>query len=98
MSRRGRGRRAAHTSPALRAAATSAPPAAAPRVRPPGVDKIAFTGATATGSEIMRLGADTIKRLTLELGGKSPNIAFDGADLGGAIARSAWAVGHRARR
>ena len=39
-------------------------------VRHPGVDKIAFTGSTATGTEIMRLGADTIKRLTLELGGK----------------------------
>src|SRR5437762_11339897 len=46
----------------------------------PGVEKIAFTGSTATGSEIMRLGADTIKRLTLELGGKSPNIVFADAN------------------
>src|SRR6185437_2215266 len=38
-------------------------------VRHPGVDKIAFTGSTATGSEIMRLASDPIKRLTLELGG-----------------------------
>src|SRR5438093_12827580 len=45
-------------------------------VRHPGVDKIAFTGSTATGSEIMRLASDTIKRLTLELGGKSPNVVF----------------------
>src|SRR5215212_3111910 len=43
-------------------------------VRHPGVDKIAFTGSTATGGEIMRLASDTIKRLTLELGGKSPNV------------------------
>src|SRR5262245_1554228 len=42
-------------------------------VQHPGVDKIAFTGSTATGGEIMRLASGTIKRLTLELGGKSPN-------------------------
>src|SRR5579863_992530 len=40
----------------------------------PGIDKIAFTGSTAVGKEIMRGAADTLKRVTLELGGKSPNI------------------------
>src|SRR5262249_11032173 len=47
----------------------------------PGVDKVAFTGSTATGAEIMRTAADTITRLTLELGGKSPSLVFADADL-----------------
>jgi aldehyde dehydrogenase (NAD+) len=42
----------------------------------PSVDKISFTGATATGKEIMRDGAETIKRVSFELGGKSPHIIF----------------------
>ena len=50
-------------------------------VQHPGVDKVAFTGSTATGGEIMRLAADGIKRVTLELGGKSPNIVFADANL-----------------
>src|ERR671938_1355272 len=50
------------------------PVAGAHLVRHPGVQKVAFTGSTATGSEIMRLAADPIKRITLELGGKSPNL------------------------
>jgi acyl-CoA reductase-like NAD-dependent aldehyde dehydrogenase len=54
-------------------------------VRHPGVDKIAFTGDTATGREIMQASADTLKRLTLELGGKSPNIVFADADLDAAV-------------
>lgn len=45
-------------------------------VKHPGVDKIAFTGSTSVGKEIMRSSADTLKRVTLELGGKSPNIVF----------------------
>ena len=45
-------------------------------VKHPGIDKIAFTGSTAVGQEIMRSAADTVKRITLELGGKSPNIVF----------------------
>src|ERR687885_483789 len=48
-------------------------------VRHPGVQKVAFTGSTATGSEIMQLAADGIKRLILELGGKSPNPVLAGA-------------------
>src|SRR3954464_11314068 len=42
----------------------------------PGVGKIAFTGETATGQEIMRLAANNVKRISLELGGKSPNVVF----------------------
>src|SRR5882762_6546587 len=61
-------------------------------VRHPGVDKIAFTGSTKTGGEIMRLCSDPIKRLTLELGGKSPNLVFADADLTDAIPASVWAI------
>lgn len=50
-------------------------------VRHPGVDKIAFTGETRTGQLIMRESAATMKRLTFELGGKSPNIIFADADI-----------------
>ena len=50
-----------------------------------GVDKIAFTGSTAVGKEIMRGAADTLKRVTLELGGKSPNIVFADSDLDSAV-------------
>ena len=61
-------------------------------VRHPGVDKVAFTGSTKTGSEIMRLCSDPIKRLTLELGGKSPNLVFADANLADAIPSSVWAI------
>jgi acyl-CoA reductase-like NAD-dependent aldehyde dehydrogenase len=47
----------------------------------PGVDKIAFTGSTEVGMRIARVAADTVKRVSLELGGKSPNIVFADADL-----------------
>ncbi len=45
------------------------------------MDKIAFTGSTEVGREIMRMAADTVKKVTLELGGKSPNIILDDADM-----------------
>jgi aldehyde dehydrogenase (NAD+)/betaine-aldehyde dehydrogenase len=61
-------------------------------VRHPGVDKVAFTGSTKTGGEIMRLCSDPIKRVTLELGGKSPNIVFADANLADAIPSSAWSI------
>src|SRR5579885_2616666 len=61
-------------------------------VRHPGVDKVAFTGSTKTGGEIMRLCSDPIKRLTLELGGKSPNLLFADADLDDAIPSSVWSI------
>src|SRR3954470_2082390 len=54
-------------------------------VEHPGIDKIAFTGDTSTGKGIMRGSADTLKRITLELGGKSANIVFPDADLDAAI-------------
>jgi len=47
----------------------------------PDVDKIAFTGSTQVGKQIMKLASDTIKKVTLELGGKSANIILDDADL-----------------
>jgi aldehyde dehydrogenase (NAD+) len=47
----------------------------------PDVDKISFTGSTAVGKEIVRTSADTLKKVSLELGGKSPNIVFADADL-----------------
>jgi len=47
----------------------------------PDVDKIAFTGSTEVGREIMRLSSDTVKKVTLELGGKSANIILDDADM-----------------
>jgi aldehyde dehydrogenase (NAD+)/betaine-aldehyde dehydrogenase len=58
----------------------------------PDVDKVAFTGSTETGREIMRLAADPIKRVSLELGGKSPNIVFADADLADAIPSSVWSI------
>jgi acyl-CoA reductase-like NAD-dependent aldehyde dehydrogenase len=61
-------------------------------VKHPGVEKIAFTGSTATGAEIMRLASDGIKRLILELGGKSPNLVFADANLEDAIPSSVWSI------
>src|SRR5204862_8132144 len=61
-------------------------------VRHPGVEKIAFTGSTATGGEIMRLASDGIKRLILELGGKSPNLVFADAELDDAVPSSVWSI------
>src|SRR5580704_2714256 len=54
-------------------------------VRNPDVNKISFTGSAAVGEKIMRDGASTMKRVTLELGGKSPNILLDDADFNKAI-------------
>jgi aldehyde dehydrogenase (NAD+) len=54
-------------------------------VRNPDVDKISFTGSVGVGQTIMRDGAATMKRVTLELGGKSPNILLDDGDLDKAI-------------
>ncbi|MEU9238112.1 aldehyde dehydrogenase family protein [Streptomyces shenzhenensis] len=55
-------------------------------VRHPGVAKIVFTGSTRTGKRIMALCADQVKRVTLELGGKSPNLVFADADIEAAAA------------
>ena len=58
----------------------------------PGVGKIAFTGETTTGQEIMRLASTTIKKVSLELGGKSPNIVFADADVERWAAEAPYAV------
>src|SRR5213078_768815 len=54
-------------------------------VEHPGIDKIAFTGDTSTGKSIMRAAADTLKNISLDLGGKSPNIVLADADIDAAL-------------
>jgi aldehyde dehydrogenase (NAD+) len=61
-------------------------------VEHPGIDKIAFTGDTTTGKAIMRGAADTIKKITLELGGKSPNIVLADADVDAAVRGAAIGI------
>jgi len=58
----------------------------------PGVDKISITGETTTGQSIMRTAADTVKRVTLELGGKSPNLVFADADIAQAVDGSLFLI------
>src|SRR3954451_19231801 len=50
-----------------------------------GIDKIAFTGSTATGKEVMKMASVNMKNITLETGGKSPLIVFEDADLDQAV-------------
>jgi betaine-aldehyde dehydrogenase len=61
------------------------PTAGAPLVESPKVDKVGFTGSVEVGRTVLRSGADTLKRVTLELGGKSPNIVFADAGFDRAI-------------
>ncbi|OGR96868.1 MAG: aldehyde dehydrogenase [Elusimicrobia bacterium RBG_16_66_12] len=61
-------------------------------VEHPLVRKVSFTGSTATGIVVMKAAADSLKRVSLELGGKSPNIVFDDADLELAVEKSVWSV------
>ncbi len=56
----------------------------------PGFDKIAFTGSTATGKAIMRSAADTMKRITLEMGGNDAAIVMDDADLDAVVPKLFW--------
>ncbi|MEJ7930471.1 aldehyde dehydrogenase family protein [Ramlibacter sp. AN1015] len=58
----------------------------------PGVDKISFTGSTAVGQSIVRASAGNLKRVTVELGGKSPDIVFADADIAAAVPAAAMAV------
>ncbi len=58
----------------------------------PGVDKVAFTGSTATGKKIVEASVGNLKKVTLELGGKSPNIIFPDANLEKAIPGSAMSI------
>ena len=59
--------------------------AGAPIASHPDVNKVAFTGSASVGKAIVKMAADTVKRVTLELGGKSPNIFFADADFEAAI-------------
>jgi len=56
------------------------------------VSKVGFTGSTSVGAGIMKLCADNITRISLELGGKSANVVFADADLDRAVEKSVWAV------
>jgi phenylacetaldehyde dehydrogenase len=58
----------------------------------PDVDKVAFTGSTEVGKEIVKAAAGNLKKITLELGGKSPNVVYADADIDKAIAGSAKAI------
>ncbi len=62
----------------------------------PAVDKIAFTGSTQTGRTVAAAAAKTLKRVTLELGGKSPSVIFDDADVNAAIAGALYGVYYNA--
>ena len=68
------------------------PTAGGALVAHPGVDKIAFTGELATAKIIQRSAAETMKRLTFELGGKSPNVIFADADLDAAVQGAHFAL------
>jgi aldehyde dehydrogenase (NAD+) len=61
-------------------------------VKHPAVDKIAFTGSTTVGQNIIRNGADTLKHTTMELGGKSPNIIFADANVDAAVQTAFWGI------
>jgi acyl-CoA reductase-like NAD-dependent aldehyde dehydrogenase len=57
-----------------------------------GVDKVAFTGSTEVGRTVMRAAAGTMKKISLELGGKSPNIIFADANLKNAVRSAYWGI------
>jgi len=61
-------------------------------VKSPKVDKIAFTGSTSVGETLIRNGAATVKHMTMELGGKSPNIIFADANLEAALQAAFWGI------
>lgn len=61
-------------------------------VKHPAVDKIAFTGSTSVGQGLARAGAQTMKHLTMELGGKSPNIVFADAEMESALQAAFWGI------
>ena len=61
-------------------------------VKHPLVDKIAFTGSTSVGQNLVRNGAQTMKHTTMELGGKSPNIIFADANLESALQAAFWGI------
>ncbi len=61
-------------------------------VEHPNVDKVAFTGSTPIGKDIMGKASQTLKRVTLELGGKSPNLVFEDADVDAAVDGSLYGI------
>jgi aldehyde dehydrogenase (NAD+) len=61
-------------------------------VKSPKVDKIAFTGSTSVGENLIRNGAETVKHMTMELGGKSPNIIFADAHIDAAVQAAFWGI------
>ncbi|MFN2459742.1 MAG: aldehyde dehydrogenase [Candidatus Velthaea sp.] len=65
-------------------------------VEHPGVDKIAFTGSTATGKRVAATAAQTVKRVTLELGGKSPSIVCSDADVDAAVSGALYGIFYNA--
>jgi acyl-CoA reductase-like NAD-dependent aldehyde dehydrogenase len=65
-------------------------------VEHPGIDKIAFTGSTATGKRVAATAAQTVKRVTLELGGKSPSVVFDDADITQAVNGALYGIFYNA--
>ena len=58
----------------------------------PGIGKVAFTGETTTGQEIMRLASNNVKKISLELGGKSPNVVYADADIERFAAESPYSI------
>ncbi len=76
----------------LNAVTGTGEPAGSALVEDPLVDKISFTGSTATGSKIMEMAAGDLKRINLECGGKSANIVFEDANLPAALTGSLWAI------
>lgn len=66
--------------------------------RHPRVDKIGFTGETATGKLVLRTAVESLKRVSLELGGKSPNVVFADADLDSAVAAAVGIFGNCGQR
>lgn len=71
-------------------------PVGAWMVEHPGIDKISFTGSTATGKSVAAAAAQTLKRVTLELGGKSPAVVFDDAEIEAAVAGALYGVYYNA--
>jgi acyl-CoA reductase-like NAD-dependent aldehyde dehydrogenase len=65
-------------------------------VEHPGIDKIAFTGSTATGKRVAATAAQTVKRVSLELGGKSPSVVFDDADVAQAVNGALYGIFYNA--
>ena len=65
-------------------------------VEHPGIDKIAFTGSTATGKRVAATASQTLKRVTLELGGKSPSLIFDDAEIDAAVAGALYGIFYNA--